>query len=90
MTEKQLINAGFKKEEVSAEEAGTDKGFYYYTLEIGDIDLISNPNDQLVNGQWACYFLNSDEIEITSNINLRTLISILKDSVKNVQNQGPI
>ncbi len=86
MTEKQLISAGFKKEEVSAEEAGTDKGFYYYTLEIGDIDLISNPNDQLVNGQWACYFLNSDEIEIISNINLRTLISILKDSVKNVQN----
>ena len=90
MTEKQLINSGFKKEEVSAEEAGTDKGFYYYTLEIGDIDLISNPNDQLVNGQWACYFLNSDEIEIIYAFHLQMLITILKHGLKNEQNQGPI
>ena len=89
MTEKQLIKAGFKKEEVSAEEAGTDKGFYYYTLEIGDIELISNPNDQLVNGQWACYFLNSNEIEIIYEFHLRLLISVLKYSLKNgEQNEG--
>lgn len=90
MTEKQLISAGFKKEEVSAEEAGTNKGFYYYTLEIGDIDLISNPNDQLVNGQWACYFLNSNEIEIIYAHHLEMIVSGLKQCLKNVQNQGPI
>ena len=90
MTEKQLISAEFKKEEVSAEEAGTDKGYYFYVLEIGDIELISNPNDQLVNGAWACYFLNSDEIEIIYAHYLQMIISALKQSVKNVQNQGSI
>jgi hypothetical protein len=90
MTEKQLISAGFKKEEVSAEEAGTDKGYYFYSITIGDVDLISNPNDQLVNGAWACYFLNSDEIEIIYAHYLQMIISALKQSVKNVQNQGSI
>jgi hypothetical protein len=90
MTEKQLVSMGFEKEIVTAEEAGSDKGFYYYSITIGDVDLISNANDQLVNGQWACYFLNSDEIEIIYEFHLRMLISILKYSLKNVQNQGPI
>lgn len=90
MTEKQLVSMGFEKEVVTAEEAGTDKGYYFYSITIGDIDLISNPNDQLVNGAWACYFLNSDEIEIIYAHHLEMIVSALKQCVKNVQNQGSI
>jgi hypothetical protein len=90
MTEKQLVSMGFEKEIVTAEEAGTDKGYYFYSITIGDVDLISNANDQLVNGAWACYFLNSDKIEIIYAYHLEMIVGVLKQCVKYVQNQGPI
>ena len=62
MTEIELIDLGFKRNEVSQEESGTEKGFYYYTLDLNDVDddfcLISNEDDNTINGKWWVEFFN--------------------------------
>ena len=42
MTEEIFEKLGFERVEVSAEEVGDQRGFYYYTMDIGDICLMSN------------------------------------------------
>ena len=37
MTEEIFKELGFERVEVSAEEVGDGRGFYYYTMDIGDI-----------------------------------------------------
>lgn len=78
MTEHQLVKLGFEKEEVSAEEAGVSRGYYFFSKKIGEVELISNTNDQLVDGGWACYFLDSRSIEIKDYSVLEKLIDILE------------
>ena len=45
MKEEVLINLGFERNDVSEEESG-DKAFYYFTMDFGDLCLISNANDE--------------------------------------------
>jgi hypothetical protein len=46
MTEQIFTDLGFERNLVTIEESGHDNDFYYYTLNIGDICLISNANDE--------------------------------------------
>ena len=41
MTEEIFEKLGFERIDVSAEEAGDQRGFYYYSIDIGDIGLAS-------------------------------------------------
>lgn len=48
--ENDLLELGFKREDVSAEESGGN-AFYYFTYSINDEDvMISNTNDESPNG----------------------------------------
>ena len=76
MTEKQLKALGFEKIKVSAEQSG-DVAFYYYTLDICDISLISNDNLMSQN-KWAVYLFNHNSLEITNVDTLRQFIDIIK------------
>ena len=40
MTEEIFEKLGFERVDVSAEEAGDGRGFYYYSIDIGDVCLI--------------------------------------------------
>lgn len=55
MTEKQLIELGFKREDVSAEESG-NKPYYYYSYSLNlSITFITQANDEVVDDNWyAC------------------------------------
>ena len=90
MTERQLVKMGFAKVRITAEESGTSEGCYYYALKIGDVELISNTNVKPVHGQWVCYILFSNEIEIVYAFSLQMLISVLKQSLKNEHDKGTI
>ena len=55
MTEKQLIELGFKREDISAEESG-NKAYYYYSYSLNlSVTFITQANDEVVDDNWyAC------------------------------------
>ena len=59
MTEENIIELKFEKQYVSAEESGSDE-FYYYSYRIGNMDLITNSDDESKNGGlWYAEILES-------------------------------
>tara|TARA_R110000803_G_scaffold48837_13_gene101644 strand:+ start:2925 stop:3203 length:279 start_codon:yes stop_codon:yes gene_type:complete len=59
MSEIDLVDLGFKRVEISPEESGGE-GFYYYVCELSlenyNFCLISNENDNTINGKWWVSF----------------------------------
>jgi hypothetical protein len=54
MTEKELIDAGFKKIIVSEEESGMDYPYYFYSLDVTEgLCLISNADDEAKEGNYT-------------------------------------
>ena len=69
----------FKELEFECNNEETDgDSFYYYTLDIGDICLISNANDEVDADEWYCSIFDSMTLQIRNEGNLRTLVDILK------------
>ena len=86
MKEKDLKELGFKKVKISAEESG-DKPFHYYTLYPFKKDrgfgLLSNSNDELVDGEWVVTFFEYDSVVFRSKKDLKKLIELInKNKVK--------
>ena len=81
MIEKDLIGLGFERQDVTAEDVGTDNDFYYYTLDIEDLCLISNASDE-VNDEWKIYIFDYNGFEFTELGKLVKFIDILKSAVK--------
>jgi len=77
ITEQNLIDLEFKRNDVSPEESGEDYPFHYYTLEIGDLSLISNSNDNIENDTWDVQIFDF-EPRITNLIDLVDLINVLR------------
>jgi hypothetical protein len=82
MKEEVLINLDFERNDVSEEESG-DKAFYYFTMDFGDLCLISNANDESEKdgGYYVEVFDNMD-IRIEDETDLKNLIEIFKRSLK--------
>jgi hypothetical protein len=79
MKEKDLIKLGFSKQEITPKESGSKNKWHYYTLDVGDICLISNDNEEASEeGFWAVYFFDVDSLAITDPDDLEQLIIILK------------
>lgn len=79
MREKDLTDLGFERQDVIAEVVGTDKDFYYYTLDIEDLCLISNASDE---EKWKVYMFDYNCFEFTDLLELVKFIKILKSAVK--------
>ena len=78
MTEEIFEKLGFERVDVSAEEAGHERGFYYYSIDIGDVCLISNDDeDAQVNG-WEVYIFDSRTLKIKGSGDLEDLVRIVK------------
>ena len=82
MREKDLIQLGFESQDVTAKEVGTDNEFYYYTLEIEDLCLITNASDEEVNDKWKVFIFDYNGFEFTDLLQLVKFINILKSAVK--------
>lgn len=80
MTEQQLQDLGFYKVEVSEEQSGAD-AYYYYSIDIGTVDLITNESDRDSNG-WCVYIFDYPDIEISSYDDAHDLINILKRNLR--------
>ena len=78
MTEEIFEQLGFTKEIVPPVESGYDSDFYYYSLDIGDICLISNANDEAEEKGWEAYIFDSLSLRIKGAGDLEELVKILK------------
>ena len=82
MKEQDLIELGFERTDVSAEESGGD-AFHYYTLDFSKgFSLISNASDEktLVAGhyRWHVEVFEAPEINFVEKKDVERLIEIIK------------
>jgi len=81
MTEQTFTDLGFERVDVPIEESGY-KPFYYYTLDIGDICIISNSDDIAKKEGWEAFIFDFDTLSIKGAGDLEDLIRILKNNTK--------
>ena len=84
MKEEDLIELGFKRTDVSAEESG-DEAFYYYDIDFGDqrgISLISPANTEVIDNKWFVEVFEDTSIRIDTIEDLKELINILNRVIK--------
>lgn len=85
MTEIELIDLGFKRVDITPEESGGDEGFYYYVCELSGSNyqfaLMSNENDNTINGKWWVSFFEVDEYKYTDK-------NQVSDIIKSITGKG--
>jgi hypothetical protein len=77
ITEQQLKDLGFLKEEETMETFGGDTDWYYYTLEIGTLCLLTQSSDEVVDG-WIVEIFDDESIRVTESNELILLVDLLK------------
>jgi hypothetical protein len=82
MTEQTLKDLGFKMQHETAESIGADKDWYYYTMDIGDICLITNASDEAVELGWEVSIFDFPSCVIKGSGDLEDLIRIIKNNTK--------
>ena len=80
MTEQLFIDLGFEKcfNRDAAENPGTEHDWYYYALEIGDIELITNDSRTAEENGWFCSIFDSETLKIQGGGDVEELVKILK------------
>ena len=79
MREQDLIDLGFERVDVSAEESGAD-AFYYYTKDFGERDvlsLISISNDEVEDGEWCVELFEDESVRMDKLRDLEDFIEIV-------------
>ena len=80
MTEQDLIDFGFERNDVTAEESGADNDFYYYDIDLGSngsISLISPSNDEVENENWYVEVFEDAKVMFTDKDDLKIFIDII-------------
>ena len=78
MKAQDLIDLGFERNDVSAEESG-DFPFYYYTYDITDeLCLISSDDGEAKKDGWTVEMFDYDGIKFTNVEDLKTLIDVIE------------
>ena len=82
MSEQEIIDLGFEMQHQTTESSGSDYDWYYYTLDIGDICLITNADDEAVENGWDVSIFNFQSCVIKDSKDLIDLIKIFKANTK--------
>ena len=80
--EKNLIELGFERQDETPESSGAPDNWHYYTLDIGDLCLISDDSDVVEDNNWKVYIFDCDGFEFTELEKLKSFIDVLKSAVK--------
>jgi len=80
MTEKDLINLDFTRNDETAENSGASKDWHYYTYDIGSFSLISAGSDEVKNDEWFVDVFESPEIRFTNPTELSILLTLLTNN----------
>ena len=79
MTEEIFQQLGFERIDVSAEEADGNP-FYYYTIDIGDICIMSNSDDEAIEKGWGAFIFDSMTMKIQGSGDLEDLVRIIRNN----------
>ena len=80
MKEQDLIDLGFTKE---ADYDNNPWEYHYYVYDFGiGLSLISNSNDEAVDGEWYVDVFEEDNIRFTLKEDLEQLINLLNKNKK--------
>ena len=82
MSEKEIIDLGFDIQHLTPERSGSDYDWYYYTLNIGDICLMTNADDEAIKNEWEVSIFDFQSFVIKDVQGLIDLIKIFKDNTK--------
>ena len=82
MKEQKIIDLGFEMQHETAENSGADKDWYYYTMDIGDICLITNASDEVVESGWEVSIFDFPSCVIKGLGDLEDLIKIIRNNTK--------
>lgn len=80
MTEKDLIELDFTRNDETTESSGASNDWHYYTYDIGNFSLISPGNDEVENDEWCVEVFDSPEIRFTSYTELSILLTLLTNN----------
>jgi hypothetical protein len=80
MTEQQIKDLGFEMQHETAESSGVGYDWYYYTMDIGDICLITNASDEAVKRGWEVSIFDFPSCIIKGLGDLEDLIRIIKNN----------
>jgi hypothetical protein len=81
ITEQQLKDLSFEKQIETMETFGSDTDWYYYTLNIGSLCLITQSSDNIVKG-WEVEIFDDESVKISDINELITLIDLLTRNKK--------
>lgn len=87
MKEQDIIDAGFERVDVTAQESGCQKDWHYYNYDFSKgFSLISIDNEKVNSeDEWYVEFFESSEFRITERKQLFTVIDLI-NTLK--QNEG--
>ena len=77
MTEKDLINLDFTRNDETAQSSGAPNDFHYYTYDVGSFCLISPASDEVEEDGWYVEVFETPEIRFTSRTELEIFITLL-------------
>ena len=77
MSEQDLIDLGFERTDEPAEVWGGEEDFYYYSLNIGGIEFITNANDEW-NTEGLFVEIMETDIRFKGSGDLEDIIRILE------------
>lgn len=79
MTEQDLIDAGFEKQEANHLETGNGYNYYYYLLELCEgISLISEDSDRIKDDNWEIKSFDIPALSIKNLDHLQQFIELVK------------
>ena len=79
MTEGIFTELNFEKNVVTMEESGGNP-FYYYSIDIGDICIISNADDEAARDGWEAYIFDSLTMRVKGSGDLEDLVRIIRNN----------
>jgi hypothetical protein len=78
MVEEVFKKLGFIINNETVESSGSETDWHYYTLDIGDICIMSNSSDETENDSWYATIFDACSLKITDETDLSNLIEILR------------
>jgi len=80
MKEQEIKDLGFEIQRETIESSGSEKDWYYYTLDIGDICLITNDSEASIKDGWEVSIFDFPSCIIKHLGDLEVLIRIIKNN----------
>jgi hypothetical protein len=85
MTEKDLINLDFTRNDETAQSSGAPNDFHYYTYDVGGFCLISPASDEVEEDEWYVEVFETPEIRFTNPTEVSILLTLLTNNYKEKQ-----